>query len=165
MSSESRSNVLEPFTLINTSDSAKGLRVYSEPLIGTCNEPVLKLKIMNSKTFGIQNSYMNEANKLKIKKLINETDSSLRPNKVSVKNANKILDILASQNLNPKFINLSEDKSILLELFDDVNYYLFETFDDDDIVFLKRNKITEEREVYDLTSQSIKETINSIFKK
>ena len=56
-------------------------------------------------------------------------------------------------------VNYVDDESILIELFVENDYVVFEIFDNGDIVFLKRNLLTQKRIFKDIKIKHFKKTI------
>jgi len=82
------------------------------------------------------------------------------PSKNVLESCSLVISMLNRKGFNIDFINPSKDGGVILELTKDSVYYLFEFFNDGDIVFLKRNG--QSREVFDLDKKSLIEYIQKI---
>lgn len=82
------------------------------------------------------------------------------PNEVAIKNALNTLDILKIHSILPVKINASSDEGIIFELLINGNYYLFEFYNDGDIVFLKREN--GKSEAFDINNNEIESKILEI---
>ncbi|NVJ46462.1 MAG: hypothetical protein HWE07_05015 [Cytophagia bacterium] len=82
------------------------------------------------------------------------------PGKDTLELSSLVFMKLKNQDFSIDFINPSREGGVILESSKDGTYYLFEFFNDGDIVFLKRNG--QNREVFDLDKRGLLEAIEKI---
>ncbi len=82
------------------------------------------------------------------------------PKKDVIEFSSIVFDKLTEQGFIFDFINPSKEGGVILESSKDGVYYLFEFFNDGDIVFLKRNG--QNREVFDLDKKGLLQVIDKI---
>lgn len=80
------------------------------------------------------------------------------PNFWAVEHAQRALDLLNSKNISQEFLNPSPEGGIIIEFYNNDNYYLIEFFNDEEVVFLKRDP-NKRRSTWDLTSNNYLNTI------
>ncbi len=96
------------------------------------------------------------------KNYIKDWDSygSEPPNETSINRALQALQILRNHRVFPEMVNPSSDEGIVFEFFRGDRYYLFEFYNDGDLIFLRR--LGGVRNVEEITVNDIEEKILEI---
>lgn len=84
---------------------------------------------------------------------------NLKDCKNLINSTKEVLEYLDSKKYKVNAVNYVDDESILIELFVENDYVVFEIFDNGDIVFLKRNLLTQKRIFKDIKIKHFKKTI------
>jgi len=113
------------------------------------------------------NTYLASKARIKSFKEIGENWDSMgsaAPSELSIRNALFALELLKDSMIFPNSINPSSDEGIVFEFSLNKNYFIFEFYNDGDIVFLKdiKDGSVSEPMAFDISSSEIKEKIREI---
>lgn len=143
------------YELTRESSVSKGYHVrdtFKRPFVVSYSE-----EIFNQPTSTFQGNFKKYVSYKKIertKSLLKDLDYSSELPLITLKK-------LFNKGIIPLFINKSqEEESIIFEFWRKDYYYMVEFFLDGDIVFLKRNNLSKERFVWDLTENSLDLTLD-----